>query len=97
MKATGIIRRIDDLGRVVIPREIRRTIGLSEGDPLEIYVENDGSVIFKKYQPTFSSQMETMLDQLNNELDYVSTENRGEYLRLLTVIKEKVKEIDKLL
>ena len=49
MKATGIVRRIDDLGRVVIPREIRRTLGIREGDPLEIYTGNDGSVIFKKY------------------------------------------------
>lgn len=49
MKATGIIRRIDDLGRVVIPREIRRTLGIRDGDPLEIYTEKDGSVIFKKY------------------------------------------------
>lgn len=49
MKATGIIRRIDDLGRVVIPKEIRRTVRIHEGDPLEIFVE-DGAVIFKKYQ-----------------------------------------------
>ena len=49
MKATGIIRRIDDLGRVVIPKEIRRTIRIREGDPLEIFVEG-GAVIFKKYQ-----------------------------------------------
>lgn len=49
MKATGIVRRIDDLGRVVIPKEIRRTMRIREGDPLEIYTDKDGSVIFKKY------------------------------------------------
>ena len=49
MKATGIVRRIDDLGRVVIPKEIRRTMRIREGDPLEIYTEKDGEVIFKKY------------------------------------------------
>ena len=49
MKATGIVRRIDDLGRVVIPKEIRRTMRIREGDPLEIYTDRDGSVIFKKY------------------------------------------------
>ena len=49
MKATGIVRRIDDLGRVVIPKEIRRTLRIREGDPLEIFTEKDGSVIFKKY------------------------------------------------
>lgn len=51
MKATGIVRRIDDLGRVVIPKEIRRTLRIREGDPLEIYTDSDGEVIFKKYSP----------------------------------------------
>ncbi len=51
MKATGIVRRIDDLGRVVIPKEIRRTMRIREGDPLEIYTGTDGEVIFKKYSP----------------------------------------------
>ena len=51
MKATGIVRRIDDLGRVVIPKEIRRTMRIREGDPLEIFTDNDGEVIFKKYSP----------------------------------------------
>ena len=49
MKATGIVRRIDDLGRVVIPKEIRRTMRIREGDPLEIYTSREGEVIFKKY------------------------------------------------
>lgn len=51
MRATGIVRRIDDLGRVVIPKEIRRTLRIREGDPLEIFTEKDGEVIFKKYSP----------------------------------------------
>lgn len=51
MKATGIVRRIDDLGRVVIPKEIRRTMRIREGDPLEIYTDAQGEVIFKKYSP----------------------------------------------
>ncbi len=51
MKATGIVRRIDDLGRVVIPKEIRRTMRIREGDSLEIYTDKDGEVIFKKYSP----------------------------------------------
>ena len=51
MKATGIVRRIDDLGRVVIPKEIRRTLRIREGDPLEIYVDREGEVILKKYSP----------------------------------------------
>ena len=51
MKATGIVRRIDDLGRVVIPKEIRRTLRIREGDPLEIFVDREGEVILKKYFP----------------------------------------------
>ncbi|MDO4541909.1 MAG: stage V sporulation protein T [Bacillota bacterium] len=51
MKATGIVRRIDDLGRVVIPKEIRRTMRIKEGDPLEIFVDREGEVILKKYSP----------------------------------------------
>lgn len=51
MKATGIVRRIDDLGRVVIPKEIRRTLRIRENDPLEIYTDSDGEVVFKKYSP----------------------------------------------
>ena len=51
MKATGIVRRIDDLGRVVIPKEIRRTLRIKEGTPLEIFTDKEGEVILKKYSP----------------------------------------------
>jgi len=51
LKATGIVRRIDDLGRVVIPKEIRRTLRIREGDPLEIYTDREGEIILKKYSP----------------------------------------------
>ena len=51
MKATGVVRRIDDLGRVVIPKEIRKTLRIKEGDPLEIFTEKEGEVILKKYSP----------------------------------------------
>lgn len=51
MKATGIVRRMDDLGRVVIPKEIRRTLRIREGDSLEIYTEEGGGVVFRKYSP----------------------------------------------
>jgi transcriptional pleiotropic regulator of transition state genes len=50
MKATGIVRRIDDLGRVVIPKELRRTMGLAEGDPLEIFVDGE-NIVFRRYRP----------------------------------------------
>ncbi|MBR4079966.1 MAG: stage V sporulation protein T [Christensenellaceae bacterium] len=51
MKATGIVRRIDDLGRVVVPKEIRRTLRIHEGDPLEIFTDSNGSIVLKKYSP----------------------------------------------
>lgn len=71
MKATGIVRRIDDLGRVVIPKEIRRTMRIREGDPLEIYTDTDGEVIFKKYSPMgelseFTSQYAEVLYRATN-------------------------------
>ena len=71
MKATGIVRRIDDLGRVVIPKEIRRTLRIREGDPLEIFTDTDGVVIFKKYSPVgelsdFASQYVEVLSKTAN-------------------------------
>ncbi|NLK22158.1 MAG: stage V sporulation protein T [Epulopiscium sp.] len=68
MKATGIVRRIDDLGRVVIPKEIRRTLRIREGDPLEIFTGHDGQVILKKYSPigelgTFAKEYAEALSQ----------------------------------
>lgn len=71
MKATGIVRRIDDLGRVVIPKEIRRTMRIHEGDPLEIYTSADGEVIFKKYSAvnemaSSASQVAEVMTKLAN-------------------------------
>ncbi len=66
MKATGIIRRTDDLGRVVIPKEIRRKMNIREGEPLEIFLEGDG-VVFKKYLPNCRDDLITALQ---NAADY---------------------------
>ena len=71
MKATGIVRRIDDLGRVVIPKEIRRTLRIREGDPLEIFTDREGEIILKKYSPigelsTFAKQYAESLAQTIN-------------------------------
>ena len=68
MKATGIVRRIDDLGRIVIPKEIRRTLRIREGDALEIFTDSQGGVIFKKYSPvgelsTFAAQYAEVLSR----------------------------------
>jgi len=71
LKATGIVRRIDDLGRVVIPKEIRRTLRIREGDALEIFTDAQGEVIFKKYSPvgeisTFAGQYVDVLFKVTN-------------------------------
>lgn len=77
MKATGIVRRIDDLGRVVIPKEIRRTLRIREGDPLEIFTAADGEVIFKKYSPIgeftqFANQYTEVLNRATNMTVFIS-------------------------
>lgn len=74
MKATGIVRRIDDLGRVVIPKEIRRTMRIREGDPLEIFTDKDGEVIFKKYSPIgeLSDFAAQICDSLHKSTDCIA-------------------------
>lgn len=73
MKATGIVRRIDDLGRVVIPKEIRRTLRIREGDPLEIFVDREGEVILKKYSPIseLGDFAKEYADSLNETLGHI--------------------------
>lgn len=68
MKATGIVRRIDDLGRVVIPKEIRRSMRVKEGDPLEIYTTNDGGIVFKKYVPMGQEDWTSIGSVLKNSI-----------------------------
>lgn len=77
MKATGIVRRIDDLGRIVIPKEIRRTLRIRESDPLEIYTDREGQVILKKYSPigemtTFAKQYAESLAQVSGHTALIS-------------------------
>ena len=68
MKATGIVRRIDDLGRVVIPKEIRRSMRVKEGDPFEIYTTNDGGIVFKKYVPMGQEDWTSIGSVLKNSI-----------------------------
>ena len=73
MKATGIVRRIDDLGRIVVPKEIRRTLRIREGDPLEIYTGREGEIMLKKYSPIgeigeFATAYAQALAQVSNAL-----------------------------
>ena len=77
MKATGIVRRIDDLGRVVIPKEIRRTLRIRESDPLEIFTDHEGSVILKKYSPIgemgeFAKQYAESLSQVSGHIALIA-------------------------
>ncbi len=74
MKATGIVRRIDDLGRVVIPKEIRRTLRIREGDPLEIFTDREGEVILKKYSPIgeLSEFATEYVESLNKILGHIA-------------------------
>ncbi len=94
MKATGIVRRIDDLGRVVIPKEIRRTLRIREGDPLEIFVDRDGEVILKKYSPIselgdFSKEYaEALYDSLNH---HVLISDRDMYIAVAGASKKEYK------
>lgn len=81
MKATGIVRRIDDLGRVVIPKEIRRTLRIREGDPLEIFTDVDGQVILKKYSPigelgTFAKEYAESLAQSTGHITCISDKDQ---------------------
>lgn len=71
MKATGVVRRVDDLGRIVIPKEIRRTMRIREGEPMEIFIDSSGSVIFKKYSPMgeLSDIAGQMAEALSREAD----------------------------
>jgi AbrB family transcriptional regulator (stage V sporulation protein T) len=66
MRATGIIRRLDDLGRVVIPKEIRRTMGVREGDPLEMYVEENGGLVLIPYHSEASSKLRGIAETISN-------------------------------
>ena len=74
MKATGVVRRIDDLGRIVIPKEIRRTLRIKEGDPLEIFTEKDGDIILKKYSPIgeLSNFATEYVDSLNKITGHIA-------------------------
>ena len=81
MKATGIVRRVDDLGRVVIPKEARRACNIREGDPLEIFLQ-DGAVVFKKYNPTYRDDlMATLQDAADYYDNYEDDRVTAEQLR----------------
>ena len=81
MKATGIVRRIDDLGRIVIPKEIRRTLRIRESDPLEIFTDREGEIILKKYSPigettAFAQQYAQSLAQVSGQIALIAARDQ---------------------
>ena len=91
MKATGIVRRIDDLGRVVIPKEIRRTLRLREGDPLELFVDGDGGVTFKKYYPeaTYEEDIKSIINSMMDDYDLNCPEALGLLRQARDILKNR--------
>ena len=92
MKATGIVRRVDDLGRVVIPKEIRRAMRVREGDPLEVFMSEDGGVVFRKFQQTAVAEIETMREYVDDQLSYNEDEKRAEVRKHFNAILALLKE-----
>ena len=93
MEATGIVRRVDDLGRVVIPKEIRRNLGIHEGDPLEIFL-HEGCICFRKYS---TDKLEKVYDAFKDLVDFAEEEG-GFYMKALVSdlqaeVEERLKEI----
>lgn len=74
MKATGIVRRIDDLGRVVVPKEIRRSLGIKEGDPLEVFLDEQGGITFKPYKVDEGQILSSAIEQLYHMGQYERSE-----------------------
>ena len=91
MKATGIIRRVDDLGRVVIPKDIRRATGIREGEPLEIFIEGEDTVCFRKYKNNLSDAVEHLRDRIENCCDDLSYGTLMRIDALLEEVQELVK------
>ena len=81
MKATGIVRRIDELGRVVIPKEIRRSLRIKDGDPLEIFTSRDGEIIFKKYDDgrAVDEWVEEIMDKYGSSIQGVHVDHMDKY------------------
>ena len=90
MKATGIIRRVDDLGRVVIPKEIRRSLSITEGDPLEIFVDRASkSITFQRYDFTSDIRKE-LINLKNSNENYLTGKQIAAFNELLHTLKEEV-------
>lgn len=90
MRATGIVRRVDDLGRVVIPKEIRRSMGIREGEPLEIYLEQD-AVMFRRYSYNLVKEVERVAELIECNCN-ADSETMADISRMLSTVIELVKD-----
>lgn len=90
MKATGIVRRVDDLGRVVIPQEIRRSLGIREGEPLELFIEGRDTICFRKYDANLCDEV----DHLTNQIKIYCDLPRGTREKI-EILLEEVRELVK--
>ena len=89
MRATGIVRRIDELGRIVIPRDIRRSLGIREGDSLEIFVDGKDTVCFRKYTVDLRDEVE----YLKGQIEIASNLSYGDQAKAMTLVNEVKKLI----
>ena len=89
MKATGIVRRVDDLGRVVIPKDIRRTIGIHDGEPLEIFIEGKDTVCFRKYKINLGDT----IDHLKEQIETFYEDLTDDTLMRIEVLLEEVSDL----
>lgn len=95
MKATGIVRRVDDLGRIVIPKEIRRTIGIKEGDPIELYLDEEGGIVLKPYVLDVARVLENAIDMVARALEYDERYEAKEVIDKLEAAEELWRELGK--
>ena len=95
MKATGIVRRVDDLGRIVIPKEIRRTIGIKEGNPMELYLDEEGGIVLKPYVLDVGRVLENAIDMVARALEYDERYEAKEVIDKLEAAEELWRELGK--
>ncbi len=89
MRATGIVRRVDDLGRIVIPKEIRRSMGIREGEPLEIFIDGRDTVCFRKYEANLNGEIDHLVDTIETCVD--DYEKMAQIKKLLGEVRKLVK------
>lgn len=89
MKATGIVRKVDDLGRIVLPRELRRIKQINEGDPIEIFVE-DNLIVLHKYEPEISlvNDIEKLVSKLSRSDDFLSEEKKKMTKEIVSILRK---------